>query len=94
MTKAEYAAYETAVSEFMKRHGIENLSTDSDDEGSFSWRGCDCCGSSLGGTRYACTGYNRIRNEVIEFSNVCQDCVYYAAYGQLDDETMLSISDE
>lgn len=26
-------------------------------EGSFSWQGCECCGSRLGGDRYAATAY-------------------------------------
>jgi hypothetical protein len=28
-----------------------------EDEGSFSWSSCDCCGSNLGGYRYSAVAY-------------------------------------
>lgn len=59
-------------------------------EPSFSWRPCDCCGSSLGGNREHATGYHRERDEIREYE-VCQDCVCYAEYGCLDDQTMMDI---
>lgn len=57
------------------------------DEPFFSWRPCDCCGSSLGGNREHATGYNREKDEIREYT-VCEDCIYYAEYGRLDDTTM------
>jgi hypothetical protein len=90
MTKAEYAKYESAVAAFMKREGIANLSSDSDSEYSFSWRGCDCCGSDLGGDRIPATGYNRSSKEIQRYT-VCSDCIYYAEYGRLDDMTMIEV---
>jgi len=35
------------------RHIVAGNSEDDNDEGAFSWSGCECCGSRLGGTRYA-----------------------------------------
>jgi hypothetical protein len=117
MTKAEYAAYQEAVAEFMKREGLANLTSghyqcpdckvefedngkcpkcgadrECLDEPYFSWHRCDCCGSSLGGNREFATGYNPTTKEVQEYS-ICEDCVYYAEYGRLDDMTMLSIEE-
>jgi hypothetical protein len=91
MTKAEYSKYESAVAGFMKREGIENLSSDSDSEYSFSWRGCECCGSELGGDRIPATGYNRTTKEVQRYTRICPDCIYYAEYGRLDDMTMIEV---
>lgn len=94
MTKQEYAEYEAQVAEFMS-HGLANLSTKSDDNGDrypfFSWSPCQCCGTHLGGDRYECNGYNVETKEVEEYDCICQDCVYYAEYGRLDDQTMLDM---
>jgi hypothetical protein len=93
-TKSDYAEYEKRVKKFFEREGIQNLSAKSDDEGNtetyFSWRPCHCCGRSLGGDRYECDGYNPQTKAVYEYE-VCTDCVYYAVYGRLDDQTMLAI---
>lgn len=53
----------------------------------FSWRWCDCCKTSLGGNRYHSSGYHREKKEIYEYV-ICEDCVYYAEYGRLDDQTM------
>ena len=94
MKLSEYREYQSNVADFFKSEGITNLSTIADEEGdtepSFSWQSCDCCGSSLGGDRYDCNGYNPETKEIYEYS-VCPDCVYYAAYGSLDDMTMLDM---
>ncbi len=90
MSKKQYADYEAAVANFFEAEGIRNLSADG--EPYFSHRSCDCCGTHLGGDRYAATGYNPETEEVLEYE-VCQDCVYYAEYGQLDDQSMLDIED-
>jgi hypothetical protein len=95
MTKREYAEFEANFAAFMEREGLANLSTVSEEEGCtepyFSWRPCHCCGSHLGGDRYDCNGYNPTTKEVQDGYSVCQDCVYYAEYGVLDDMTMLEI---
>lgn len=90
MTHSEYRTYEANVKAFFAREGIENLSLESEDEGTFSWRNCECCNRQLGGTRYDAKGYHRATKQVFEYV-VCSDCVYYAEYGQLDDTTMMDM---
>lgn len=90
MTRQEYAEYEAAVSKFLEAEGINNLSTEG--EPYFSWRPCECCRSTLGGDRYYATGYNPNTKQVLEYE-ICADCGYYAEYGQLDDQTMLDLTD-
>lgn len=98
MTKREYASYERRVAAFFA-NGLQNLSVKTDEERQecsepyFSWQRCDCCGSSLGGDRYDCDGWNATTEEIEEHS-VCPDCVYYAEYGRLDDATMDEIDSE
>jgi hypothetical protein len=58
----------------------------------FSWRPCECCRRSLGGNREHATGYNPTTKEIQEY-DVCEDCIYYAEYGQLDDMTMDEIGE-
>jgi hypothetical protein len=95
MTKREYAAYESAVAEFFEREGINCLTTDveANGEGDFSWRPCECCGTTLAGDRETASGYNPTTREILSYV-VCRDCVYYAEYSQLDDMTMLDMEDE
>ena len=97
MNGKEYREYQESVQGFFDKEGITNLSIqDMDEEGdyeepSFSWSYCDVCGSSLGGNRYTCNGYNPTTKEVQSDYEVCSDCYYYAEYGKLDDQTMLEI---
>jgi hypothetical protein len=92
MTRAEYTAFQAAFAAFMEREGLTNLSTVSEEEGLcepyFSWRPCECCGSHLGGDRYDCDGFSTKSGQAEGPFSVCQDCMYYAEYGQLDDTTM------
>ena len=94
MNKQEYAEYEEAVSDFFEREGIQNLSAKSDDNGTiepyFSWSSCDCCNTGLGGNRYDADAYNPTTKEIQEY-RICEDCMYYAEYGRLDDQTMWGI---
>lgn len=93
MTKKEYTQYEADFAEFMS-HGLNNLSTKSEcNEPYFSNSPCVVCGALPGG-RYDCDGYNGQTQEVEEYEGVCQDCVYYAEYGRLDDTTMMEIDGE
>lgn len=69
----------------------------SDDLG-FSWQGCDCCGSPLGGTRYAAT---LIRTAGSAFGEaaiavaVCDSCRSYIANDDVpDDEYLTWLDDE
>ena len=89
-TKADYKEYQQRVEAFFEREGIANLT--SDGESYFSWHDCECCHRDLGGNRYDCTGYNFTDRNIYEYS-VCTDCLYYAEYGQLDDQTMLGIEE-
>ena len=90
MTREEYENYQQSVAEFFVEEGLNNLSSDND-EPYFSWNACDCCGTHLGGNRYDCSGYCEETGEVQDGYCVCEDCVYYAEYGQLDDDTMWQI---
>lgn len=97
MTHAEYVQYEESFKSFMEREGITNLSMISAPEGEatepyFSWRPCDCCNRALGGNRMDCNGYNPTTKGVQDYS-ICEDCVYYAEYGHLDDTTMLDVEE-
>lgn len=87
MTKAEYAQFESTFTAFMEAEGRDNLSSANDEEPYFSWHPCDCCRRPLGGMRYEANGYNPTTKEVQEYK-VCEDCLYYSEYGQLDDQTM------
>lgn len=103
MNKTEYREYKEAVKAFFEREGINCLSQKYNYNGDpieeeFSWRQCECCGSSLGGPRYTMKGYVPSSKpgragEVFEYK-VCQDCWYYTTYAQLDDQTMLDIEEE
>lgn len=58
-------------------------------ESYFSWKQCDCCGTNLGGNRQYATGWDG--KQVREYE-VCDDCIYFAEYGRLDDLTMLGVN--
>lgn len=104
MDKQEYKDYQESVSDFSEREGITNLTSEHSEERDhclicgeelgidpfFSWRSCECCGSHLGGNREHASGYNPKTKEG-QCYDVCEDCLYYAEYGQLGDMTMLDI---
>lgn len=93
-TKDSYEAYKERVAEFFS-HGLNNLSIREDcHEPSISSRPCACCGDTLQGSRYECNGYNGVTQEVEEYDSICENCVYYAEYGQLDDTSMMDIESE
>lgn len=56
----------------------------------FSWQSCEICKRPEGGNRYHAAGYNREKDEIYCF-DVCEDCLYFAEYGQLDDMQMMDI---
>lgn len=58
----------------------------------YSWSNCDVCNRNLSGKRYNCQGLTK-NNNIIEDIEVCLDCVYYMALGQLDNATMLNLED-
>jgi hypothetical protein len=90
MTTQDYAEFEQRFAAFMVSEGLRNLSTIS--EPYFSWTSCACCESMYGGDRYDCNGWSERDSEIKTYEGVCQDCVYYAEYGQLDDRSMLTLS--
>jgi hypothetical protein len=81
-TKQTREEYESNVAAFLARNGITSFYPREGGESYFSWRGCECCKSRLGGDRYDCTSFQFATREVIEVT-ACSDCVFYAAYGQL-----------
>ena len=54
------------------------------DEGVFSWRPCESCGSSLGGDRYDAHGLTA-DGEIIHL-DICVDCLMLHANGDTPDE--------
>lgn len=95
MTLKDYAAYEAAVAAFFKREGLNCLTADSTEdepnEPHFSRSPCDVCRRPLGGNREYCSGYNPTTKKIQDGYSVCEDCIYYNEYGQLDDQTMLDM---
>jgi hypothetical protein len=53
-------------------------------EGSFSWQGCDICGSTLGGNMEV-WHWMDAEGEIMHESCACVDCVMYLANGDLPD---------
>lgn len=50
----------------------------------FSWSGCDCCGSNLGGDKFAVAAWNEDMTDYVPL-RVCQDCLMFIANGELPD---------
>lgn len=93
--RADYAEYEERVREFFAREGIDSLTSvgneDNPAQTDFSSRPCEVCRRPLAGTRLLASGYNPTI-ECVQVYEICTDCEYYAAYGRLDDQTMLLVS--
>lgn len=110
MTRQQYAKYEAAVAYNLKglefvstgacpgcdECGLSDNPSDHDrecaDEGGFSWRECEACGSSLGGNRYP--AHARTKDGALLHFEVCEDCLMYLNYGQLDDMSMMEMESE
>ncbi len=69
--------------EFLKANEVNccSLKDPEGDEGRFSWRGCDCCNTSLGCTVFECIGFDPKRHEVTDLGDVCHECLCYFANG-------------
>ena len=106
-TKQDYQEYERAVARFFERETITNLSAESGEEwqhscvicgeevnseGYFSHSACECCGRSLGGTRFHANGWSP-QDRAAYCYEVCTDCIYFAEYGRLDDMTMMDMKE-
>jgi len=100
VNRQQYEQYQKDVAAFMESEGLNCLTNTAEtvdgevSEAYFSPSPCDCCGSTLGGDREDCSGFNPDTREVQDGYSVCRDCVYYAAYGELGDETMMGLDDE
>lgn len=95
MNKKQYDVYVKRFNEFMDNEDINCLNQQDNDDSYhafFSWESCDVCGTRSG-SRYICNGYNPTTRQIQYDYCVCQDCVYFAEYGRLDDMTMLEIED-
>jgi hypothetical protein len=96
MNALQYAKYERDVADFLKRNNVKPGCHSPKNAGAgphFSWRACECCGSSLGGDRETYTfAMDYTSGETFD-ANICTDCVYYLAYAQLDDTTMMEIEE-
>jgi|TARA_R100001530_G_scaffold133839_1_gene107795 hypothetical protein len=72
---------------------IEEHGEDYEDEGSFSWQGCDSCGSHLGGDRYEATaihheafGPDAKQPDNLHEISICTDCILFHANGDEPEE--------
>lgn len=85
-----HKAYVLAVEAFMQREGLNCLTSYPEDSPDyspdpfFSWRPCECCHQLAGGRENAC-GWNADLGEVCGPYEVCLDCLYYHANGELPD---------
>jgi hypothetical protein len=63
--------------DFLKYYKVNNCSIiDSNDEGHFSYIGCDVC-NIKGCIVFDCNGYAPKTKEILELGEVCGDCIYY-----------------
>ena len=85
MNATDYQDYLTRIADFEKREQIPtaNLApVNQQADPWFSWRECECCHRPEGGNREY---YSAVRpdGEIVKFA-LCEDCIYFAAYGQLE----------
>lgn len=93
MNARQYEAYTASVASFLERNNVREGCLGpvnaENSEPFFSWQPCECCGSHLGGNREE---YEFVTQDGNTFkANICTDCIYFLAYGVLDDMTMLEI---
>jgi hypothetical protein len=99
MTSKEYDDYVWRFNDFMEKEGLDNLSPEIADEENGDWfetdfssRPCECCRRErMAGSRVQCNGYNPTTKKVQDGYSICHDCVYFATYGVLDDDTMWEV---
>lgn len=92
MKATEYQQFCQNIEKFHSENNLRpgcNGPENGESEPFFSWRRCGCCQSVLGGnrTKYSFAAHN---GEIIK-EEICDDCVYFLAYGRLDDQTMMEI---
>lgn len=109
MNKAEYADYVAAVKrnskslEYLssgscpgcKDCGLEDADPEAErcNEPHFSWSPCDLCRRAEGGDREYAHGFHKFTKSWVHLT-ICADCVYFLAYGRLDDQTMVEVEGE
>jgi hypothetical protein len=87
----EYRQFQRNFSDFFEQENLANLSiAETETDPHFSKSPCDCCKSPLHGNRYQANGAINDSDDIWE-GNVCEDCIYYAEYGRLDDQQMEEI---
>lgn len=96
MNAKQYSEYQSAVASFLTRNNCRpglHGPAKQDQEPFFSWRACECCGSKLGGNLETYSfAVHTPQGKPDQFeADICTDCVYYLAYGQLDDMTMMDM---
>lgn len=69
------------------------------DEGSFSWRECETCSSHLGGDRHRAHALmsdtpDNLQGKPLIHLDVCVDCLFYIANGDLPEEPTEEEGDE
>lgn len=94
-TQGDYEEFRFRFQEFMSREGIRSFSDLTDEAGNtvrdeFSKSPCECCRRPLAGERTNVGAWQSETRQILTFW-VCQDCEYFAEYGQLDDTTMMDI---
>jgi hypothetical protein len=94
MNKTDYADYVQSVARFLKLNNIKPGCYSPATENSepfFSWSPCHCCHNSNGGNRETYR-FAMLSGEMFN-ADICADCVYYLAYGKLDDMTMMEMAE-
>lgn len=94
MNTTDYKAYQSKVARFLSINSVKpgcHSPLEDEAEPYFSWRPCECCSSGLGGDRENYQ-FATESGELFE-AEICSDCVYYLAYGRLDDMTMLGMEE-
>lgn len=91
--REKYNAYTASVNKFLRDNSVKPGCHNREKEEAepfFSRSPCECCGNKLGGNRET-YNFATEAHQVFQ-ADICVDCVYYLAYGTLDDETMKEVN--
>lgn len=61
--------------EAFKKLNEVNCFSPIEDEGGFSWHGCDICENGLGTNVYAIHGYSPKHKKIFELGDTCHECL-------------------
>lgn len=99
MTRTEYAEFQARHLGFKNSYKVQQMSGSG--ETVYEFRTCPCCLGAAdrfelttGVKLYRGDGARRKRPDVVAMGLVCEECLYYEQYGQLDDMTMLDIAED